>query len=161
MRNILLLGGLGLVGYGAYTYYKTEVALLEESEISLSKLKILDKSPDNVTLRITVKVVNNSEQEFTIRKYDLMFLINNKFVGNIRNSDVDTKVKGFGGESFITFDFSFNPKEVGIADILYQLLQRKGNSTILVKGDISAKKGYLTVKAPLDIKYTLRELMVG
>jgi len=159
MRSILLLGGLGLVGYGAYTYYKTEVALLEESEISLSGIKVLDKSPSNVTLRITVDIKNNSEIDFTIRKYDLMFIINNSMIGKIRNSNVDTLVKGLGGTSQVTFDFSFNPKEVGIANVLYSLLTRRGTSTFTARGTISVKKGLISVDAPLDVTYSLRELL--
>jgi|DEB0MinimDraft_10_1074344.scaffolds.fasta_scaffold43963_3 hypothetical protein len=159
MRSLLLLGGLGLVGYGAYTYYKTEVAILEESDISLSGIKVIDKSPSNVTLRISVNITNNSEIDFTIRKYDLAFIINNSFIGKIINSNVDTLVKGFGGTSQITFDFSFNPKEVGIANVIYSLLTRRGTSKFTTRGFVSVKKGLISVDAPIDVTYSLRELL--
>jgi hypothetical protein len=159
MRSLLLLGGLGLVGYGAYIYYKTEVAILEESEISLSGIKVIDKSPSNVTLRISVDVKNNSEIDFTIRKYDLAFIINNSYIGKIINSNVDTLVKGLGGTSTITFDFSFNPKQVGIANVIYSLLTRRGTSQFTTRGIVSVRKGLISVDAPIDVTYSLRELL--
>jgi hypothetical protein len=159
MRKIILLGGLGLVGYGAYTYYKTEMAVLEQSEISLGSIKILDRSASNVTLNVSVKVKNNSEQEFIIRKYDFLLLINNSLIGKIQNSNLDTLVKGFGSTSIINFNFSFNPREIGIANILVQLASRQSNSTFTLRGNLSVKKSFITLSTPLDITYSLKELM--
>lgn len=157
--NLVLLSGLGLVGYGAYEYYRTQFAVLQKSEIGLSGIRIKERSPDNVTLAITLKVKNNSEQEFVISKYDLMFHINNHFVGSIRNSDVDRLVKGFGGETKITFDFSFNPKDFGLLDVLYTLIRAQSNSGFTIRGNIVVRKGFISITAPIDVTYRLSELL--
>jgi hypothetical protein len=159
MRKVLLYGGLALAGYGAYEYYRTQVALLQNSEYSLAGVSIKEKSPNKVTLGLKLRVVNNSEQEFVIKKYDLMLFLNNRMIGNIRNSALDVKLQGFGNETIIPFDFSFNPKEVGIVDVLFQLLTAKLSNTITVRGDISVKRNWLTLKVPVDFTYSLREML--
>lgn len=159
MRKIFLYGGLLLAGYGAYEYYRTQLLILENSDFSVAGLKIKEKSANKITFAIKLRVVNKSEQEFIIKKYDLMLWLNNQSIGSVKNSNVDVTLKGFGAETFIEFDYTFNPQQIGILDVLFKLLKDRGNNTLTVRGDLSVRRGYFTFDVPIDFTYTLKELL--
>lgn len=158
MRSLLFLAGIGLVGYGGYQYYRTQTALLSKTDVSLSGVKIVERSLNKVTIRFTIDLVNKSEQEFILRKYDLKVMMNGKYLGDIKNTGMNTLVKGLGGKTSITSDFTFNPKTVGIEDML-TLISRGRSSQIRIFGTVSARKGIILVDAPIDTTYTLAELL--
>ena len=162
IRGLLFFGGLGIigvVGYGTYKYYNSQISILSKNtKIGLSSVDLLNQNKENVTLRFNLKVTNNSEQKFTIKRYDFEILFNNKLIGNIENSNLNTVINPNGGSTNLSFDFSINPSQIGLADILSGLISNRLNSTLSLKGRVVAKKGFITLNSPLDVNYSLKKL---
>jgi len=159
IRGLFLLGGLGALGYGVYRYYNSQVAILEDSDIDLVNVKLINQTKTNITLRFNFTVTNNSEQTFTIKEYKIGVYFNQKFIGDIQNSELDKQIKSGGGKTNISFDFSFNPQSIGLADVLSGIIIRRLQSVITLRGRFVVKKGFFSVNSPLDINYTLKEFL--
>ena len=158
IRGLLFLGGLGVAGYGVYRYYTKQLAILQDSDISLLNVKLVNQTKTNVTLRFNLKVVNKSEQEFTIKEFNSRVLFNNKFIGNIEAPNINKTILPNGGTTLVSFDFTINPQQIGLTDILAGLITNKLKSNLSLRGRMKIKKGFVTLDSPVDIDYTLKEL---
>lgn len=158
IRGLLFVSGLGVVGYGLYRYYSSQLVMLKNSEISLLNVKLVSQTKTNIKLRFNLKVVNKSEEQFTIKDFKIKLLLNGKPLGDVENTDINKVITPNGGASLISFDFSFNPKSIEIEDILEGLISNKLKSDISLEGRMKLKKGIVTVDTPLEISYSLNEL---
>ncbi len=159
MKKLLLFGGLGLVTYSLYTYYKKQLSILSKSKISLGSIKIVYFKLDRIKINIGIDVKNDSEQEFTISNYNLNLYLNDNYIGKVNNSNVDVVVKGNGRTSRISFDYEFNPNENGIGQALYQTLANKTGSPLRVLGTVSVKIGMIKLNIPIDYTSKLKDFM--
>ena len=159
IKGLLFIGGLGVASYGAYRYYNSQISILENSDISLQNVELINQNKTNVTFRFNLKITNNSEQKFTIKNYSIQLLFNNNFIGNVNSSDLNTVIQPNGGTTPISFDFSFNPSQIGLVDILSGLISNKLKSTLSLRGRVVVKKGFFTVNSPLNFDYSLKELL--
>lgn len=158
IKGLLFIGGLGALSYGAYRYYASQIAILENSKVDLISINLVNRTKSNVTLRINLRVTNNSEQSFIIKNYKFGIYFNNKFIGNIENSEVDKVIQPNGGTTNVSFDFSINPNQIGLTDILSGLISNRLQSTLSLRGRIVAKKGLITIGTPIDVDYSLKDL---
>lgn len=159
MRSLLFMLGVGGVGYGVVKYFMTQYEILHNSELKISGLRIKEKTKERVTLGVKLQIKNNSETSFTVKRYDIDIFVNNVLVGNVYDTGVDTSINGHGETSTIAFDFSFSPKQFGLVDFIHQWLKTKSQTTVTYRGKVGVQKGYFTVGVPLDITYTLKELI--
>ncbi len=146
IKGLLFIGGLGVASYGAYRYYNSQISILENSDISLQNVELINQNKTNVTFRFNLKITNNSEQKFTIKNYSIQLLFNNNFIGNVNSSDLNTVIQPNGGTTPISFDFSFNPSQIGLVDILSGLISIKLKSTLSLRGRVVVKKRFFHSK---------------
>lgn len=158
IKGLLFIGGLGVASYGAYRYYKSQISILSKSKVSLDSVDLVNQNKKNLTLRFNLKVTNDSEQEFTIKKYDFELLFNNQLIAEIENSNFNTVINSNGGTTIVSFDFSVEPNQIGLSDILSGLLSNRLKSVLSLKGRIVAKKGFITLDSPIDVNYSLNKL---
>ena len=158
IRGLLFLGGLGVAGYGIYRYYTKQISFLEDSDISLLNVNVVNQTKTNVTLRFNLQVVNKSEQEFTVKEFKSRLLFNGKFIGDVEAPNVNKVIRPNGGKTLVSFDFSINSKQIGITDILTGLITNRLKSNLSLLGRMKISKGFVTLDAPVDINYTLKEL---
>ena len=161
MKKLLLFLGVGSVVYGAWRYYALQGEILAKSKIKLANIEIIEKKRDNITLKISLNIINNSEYDFTLKKYDLAVFLNNKKVSSVQNSNVNEKLAGNGAISTISFMASFNPIQFDLLDMLAQLLTTLGKTLVSVKGEIQIQKGILNINLPTDLSYKLEDFGKG
>ena len=158
IKGLLFVGGLGVFSYGVYKYYTSQIAILENSKIKLLSVDSVSNTKNNFTLRINLLVTNNSEQSFIIKNYNFEIYFNNKFIGNIKSSEINKTIMPNGGSTNLSFDFKLNPSQINITDILSGLISNRMASNLSLKGRVNIKKGFLTVSAPIDEDYSLKDL---
>ena len=158
IKGLLFIGGLGVASYGVYKYYTSQIAILENSKIKLLSVDSVSNTKNNFTLRINLLVTNNSEQSFIIKNYNFEIYFNNKFIGNIKSSEINKTIMPNGGSTNLSFDFKLNPSQINITDILSGLISNRMASNLSLKGRVNIKKGFLTVSAPIDEDYSLKDL---
>lgn len=159
IKRLLFVGGLGAIGFGIYKYYRTQADILADSDVKLDRVELVKQTRTNVTLRFHVKVINNSEQKFTVKSFDFGLFVNDKFIGIVKNSNLNNVILPNGGSTKISFDFILNPSQINFGELLGGVLFSGAKTKLMIKGNVAVQKGIITVKAPLDINYSLKELI--
>tara|TARA_R110000787_G_scaffold380_1_gene1419 strand:+ start:1449 stop:1940 length:492 start_codon:yes stop_codon:yes gene_type:complete len=163
MRKLLFLFGIGSLGIGAYFYYKRQLKLLEEIEYKVSGIDILEVAP--LKLLIDTTLTNKSEFTFTIKGYSFDIYINGKKVADVKNAQLNQKIKGFGGKSNIKFVTEVNSKEIGIGQgglkgLVSGILDNIGQTDLRFKGKISVKRGLIEFSNyPVDFSFKLQDFL--
>lgn len=158
IKGLLFLGGLGATTYGIYRYYTNQISYLKNSDISLLSVKLVSQTKSNITLKFNLEVTNKSEEEFKIVSFNSDVIFNGKLIGEIETPNINKTINPNGGKSFVSFEFSINPNQIGIADILAGLISNRLKSNLSLEGRMRIKKGFVTLDSPVSINYKLNEL---
>jgi LEA14-like dessication related protein len=146
MKKVLLLGGLGLAGFGLYRYFKYQVELALNYDYKIKNFKILSYDNDKINASIEIEVVNKSNFQILVNEYDLKISYKGKNFANAK------KTTPF----LVLPNTSFNLKTEGVINI------KESKITILpFIQDVLGKKpinfevsGFIKVKF-IGINYTL------
>ena len=71
MKKVLLLGGIGLAGFGLYRYFKYQIDLALNYDYRIKNFKILSYDNDKINAYIEMEVINKSNFQILIKEYDL------------------------------------------------------------------------------------------
>ena len=87
MRKLFFYGGLTLVGYAFYNYFKKQYSLAMNYAYRLKKVQVLDINKDGASLDCTVEISDKSSFEIEIKGYDLTFLYEGVAFANTSSTD--------------------------------------------------------------------------
>ena len=158
MRKWIFLSGLALTGVGAYAYYKKQIGILSAMTTKLSSVKMQEQTPESWGAEVTLTITNNSEIPFTITGWNIDVLMNNEQVTKVVNNKEKFKISANGGTSPVKMLVSFNPKNLGLFDVVASLL-RKDKTRISFVGNIQAKSGIFKTKVPIEQSYKLGDFI--
>jgi len=151
LRNFLIVGGIGVIGYAIYRYYKTQLEILENFQYKVIGLRIVSIKKDNITLDINTRISNDSNVEAYVKEIFLDAYINDVKAGNINEvKDIFVKANGF---SDFSFRFSFNPQII-LGNIFNILTLSIGTKDVMFKLDGYVKVEGKLIKATLPFRYT-------
>lgn len=158
MRNLkalLVLSGLGVIGYALFRYYKKQIDFLKDFQYKIVGLKVVNVTADNVSLDITARIINNSNVEAVVKEMFLDFFINNVKVGNITEVK-NIKVNANGFTDF-SFRFSFNPKLV-LGNLLNIVTLSVGLKDVIIdiNGYVKVESGVVKATIPFEYQNNLK-----
>lgn len=157
MRKLLLLFGIGSLGFGAYLYYKRQLEVLEDITYKVVGVKISTYNPFSV--EISTELTNDSEISFTIKGYDIDVVVNGQKVAEIKNAQMNEKLKGFGAKSNINFvtALSLNNSTGNIGTLLDGVFGKGIKDTIVkLEGSVSISRGLFEYSNyPVDLEWSL------
>jgi LEA14-like dessication related protein len=158
IRALLVLSGVGIIGYAIYRYYKKQVEFLQDFTYKVIGLKLLSIKADNVTLEINTRITNNSNVEAKVTQIYLDAYLNKVAVGNITEVK-DIYVKANGSSDF-SFKFSFNPKIV-LGNIINIVTLSVGTKDIMfdVDGYVRIESGFIKTTIPFEYSNNLKSLI--
>jgi len=158
-RKSFFLLGLGSLVAGAWLYYRRQLELLENIKYKVVGVNIQSFAP--LTLDISTELTNESEITFTLMGYEIDIFVNGEKVANVKNSNLNEKLKGFGDKSVINFTTTFRGKnEGGLKGILSGVLDNIADTDLQIKGKISVKRGFFEyTNYPVDFSYKLAEFL--
>lgn len=78
MKKVLLLGGLGLAGFGFYRYFKYQVNQAVNYGYAIKNFKVLGSDTESVKVELEIEIQNNSAFEVLIKSYDLKLAFKGK-----------------------------------------------------------------------------------
>lgn len=160
MKKYLLYIGLPLGLLGVFAYFKTQSKLLYEATYSIGNVEIMSIKDGVYSLRVTLGITNKSAIDFILKKYDLAIFVNNSNrIAQIRQSDIDTLIKGGGQTSYFSFDFDFNAKEFNLTDTITNLLSTGRQTLINFNGTAEVSKGILTFDIPFRLTYRFADFL--
>jgi LEA14-like dessication related protein len=80
IKKILIIGGVGLAGFGLYRYFKYQVGKALEYDYRIKNFKYIGIEGDDVKVSATIEITNKSNFNLTINSFDLRFFYKgNKF----------------------------------------------------------------------------------
>lgn len=160
IKTIAIVGGLGLIGFAIYRFYKFQIDFIKNIEYRIVKIKINKLSKILVSMDITMRVFNYSNIDATIKEMFLDLLINDVKVGNVQESK-DIKIKA-SGQTDVTFTFNINPALIitNIAQIANMAIALK-DATVVAKGYAKIESGLLKATVPYEYKTTFKEYLKG
>jgi len=147
MRKILFLGGLSMVGYAFYYYFKKQYKLAMNYSYKIKDVNVLNLTTKKATIDATVQITNKSNFQVSINSYDLTF----KFKGfSFAQTKSETPILVNPDSSFLVkavgdIDFT-NYKEI-LLPAVTEILQRK-KLTIIVSGNMNVS--FMGVNQTID-----------
>ena len=78
LKKVLIIGGVGLAGYGLYRYFKYQVDLAMKYDYKVKNFKYEGISGNDVNVSATIEITNKSSFKLTINSFDLELLFNGK-----------------------------------------------------------------------------------
>ena len=158
LRALLVVSGIGVIGYAIYRYYMKQVDFLKDFEYKVTGLKIASITPDNISLDITTRIVNNSNVEATVKEIYLDCYLNKVKVGNVTEvKDIFVVANGY---SDFSFRFSFNPKIV-LGNIINIVTLSVGTKDIMfdMDGYVRIESGFVKTTIPFEYANNLKSLI--
>jgi LEA14-like dessication related protein len=159
MKKVLfLLGGLGILGYGLYRYFKTQADLLKQFDWKISGFKIINVSLNELSLSINFLFTSKADIEATIEKMYFDLFLENTNVGFV------TEDKSFivpaHGSTTIPIRVAINPQSVfkNVVDLAVAIA-KKLDFKFKLKGFVSVKSGLISTTMPIEYEASLKEFM--
>ena len=78
IKKALIIGGVGLAGFGLYRYFKYQVDLAMKYDYKIKNFKYLGISGNDVNVSATIEITNKSNFRLEINSFDLRLFYNGK-----------------------------------------------------------------------------------
>lgn len=139
IKKALIIGGLGLFGFGLYRYFKYQVDLAMNYDYKIKKFEYLGVKGDDVNVSATIQITNNSNFQLTINSFDLdLFFEGKKFADVVSTQVVVIQPKT-----------SFDIKGVGVINVN----DLKTSLPVFVKDVFKQKPIDIEVEGQLKINF--------
>lgn len=158
IKALLVLSGVGIIGYAVYRYYTKQIDFLKDFTYKVIGIKAISFKADNVTLEINTRITNNSNVEAKVTEIYLDAYLNRVAVGNITEVK-DIYVKANGSSDF-SFKFSFNPKIV-LGNLINIVTLSVGTKDIMfaIDGYVRVESGFIKTTIPFEYENNLKSLI--
>lgn len=89
IKKVLIIGGVGLAGYGLYRYFKYQVDLAMKYDYNIKNFKYLGIDGNDVKVSATIQITNKSNFKLVINSFDLdLYYEGKKFADVISTKSV-------------------------------------------------------------------------
>ena len=78
MKKVLLIGGLGLAGFGFYRYFKYQINQAVNYGYAIKNFKVLGNDDESIKVELEIEIQNNSSFEVLVKSYDLKLFYKGK-----------------------------------------------------------------------------------
>jgi hypothetical protein len=155
-KALLWVGGLSVLGYGLYRYFKYQLNQLLKYTWKLETVKNIKFGKDNISWNFSILFTSQSDIEAEIEKLYLDLYLGGANVGFVEQQ------KGFiipaRGSSSIPLFTSINPKAILGNAINFALeFSRYKDMKFTIDGYAKIKSGFLRTTLPIKYETTVRE----
>jgi hypothetical protein len=157
-KALLIIGGLGVLGFGLYKYFKTQADLLSKYEWKIAGINILKFSLTSLVLNLKIRFTSKADLEAKIEKIYLDLFLEGKNVGFItENRSFIIPAKG---SSDVDLTVSINPQSVfkNITDIVLGVSKNK-DVKLGINGFAKIKSGLFSATLPIVVETSLKEYL--
>jgi hypothetical protein len=161
MKKILLaVGGLSLLGFGLYKYFKTQADLLTKFTWKLQSFKIRKFSFEELAIDVTFLFTSVADLEAKVQKMYLDLYLEGKNVGYIME-EKEFIIPAHGSSSIPIF-VSINPQAIfkNLIDFTLNIGKNK-DVRFKMDGFASIKSGFVSTTLPIKYETTLKEYLKG
>jgi len=154
---VAVLGGLSLVGYGLYNYFKKQVGLLKDFQWKFLNLDIQNIDLQLIKGKVTIRFMSKSDLEFLVEQFVLDVYVNGQKSGYI--NDVKQTLIPANGYTDIDIQFSINPQYIikDATDILGYTLKQK-DAIITLSGYVQVSSNFISTTVPISCNCSVQKL---
>jgi LEA14-like dessication related protein len=157
-KNIFILGGLGIIGYALYRYYRVQVQFLQDITYQVVGIGVRNLNVNEVTLDITAKIYNASNVEATVKEMYLDMFVNGIKVGNV-NEIKDILILP-NQTSLVSFSLTFNPRLIaGNVVNIVSLTTMLKDVIFTLKGYVKVQSSFITTTIPFEYENNMKSLI--
>jgi hypothetical protein len=159
-KALLIFGGLSLLGFGLYRYFKRQFDLLSQFTWKVSALKISKVTLDNLSLVVTFLFTSNADIEAKVEKVYLELFLQGQSVGFI--NEEKAFIIPAHGSSQIPINISISPRLIlqDIVNISLGVAKDKDVNFSAI-GKAYIKSGFISTTLPIEYKTSLKEYLKG
>lgn len=161
MRKVLLaVGGLSLLGFGLYKYFKTQADLLTKFTWKIQGFKIRKFSLQELAIDVTFLFTSVADLEAKVQKMYLDLYLEGKNVGYIME-EKEFIIPARGSSSIPIF-VSINPQAIfkNVIDFTLNIGKNK-DVRFKMDGFASVKSGFVSTTIPIKYETSLKEYLKG
>jgi LEA14-like dessication related protein len=146
MKKALLIGGIGLAGFGLYRYFKYQVDMALNYDYKIKNFKVLSYNDQNINVSVELEITNKSSFEILVNEYDLKLSYKGK---NFASTKSNNSFKVLPNNSFtLKTEGAINIQETKVAILPFI-------KDVLAKKPINVEvSGFVKVKF-LGINHTI------
>ena len=159
MKKLLfIVGGLSVLGYGLYRYFKTQGDLLNKFTWKVSGFKIINLSLTELSANVDFLFTSVSDIEAKVEKLYLDLYINNVNVGFV--SEDKSFIIPARGSSTIPIHVSINPKVV-LSNLIDLTFGSAKNKDVMFKlnGFANVKSGFISTTLPITYETSIKQYL--
>ena len=159
-KAILVVSGLGLLGFGLYKYFKTQADLLSKFTWKISGFKIKKFSASEVSIDIVFLFTSVADLEIKVNKIYFDLYLQGKNVGFI-SQDTPFIVPSRGSTN-IPLSISINPQYIfkNLIDVTLGIAKSK-DIMFKLDGYANVKSGFISTTLPIKYETSLKEYLKG
>jgi len=147
MKKVLLIGGLGIAGFGLYRYFKFQINQALQYDYKIKNFQIESYDKDNINVAIELEITNKSSFEILVREYDLQLFFRGKNFATAKNTTPFAVMPNSSFTLKTTGTINIEETKVSIFPFLQDVLKKKP-----INIEVS---GYIMVKF-LGLPYTMK-----
>jgi hypothetical protein len=153
-----ILGGVGLLGYSIYRFYKKQFDLLKDFKYEILSFDIDELTLNNVTGKINFRFHSVSDIEIMVNEFYMTFGFNNENIGYIKDSGMAHLIPA-NGYNDLEFEFQLNPQFIikNAVDIIAYATKQK-DALITLDGNISVSSGFVKATVPINCNCSIAKL---
>lgn len=161
MKKVLVgvfsIGGIGLVAYGLYSYFKKQATLLKDFKWKIQSFNLDTISLQLIKGSVTIRFSSISDLEFLVTEFILKVYINGQEAGYV--NDITQSLIPAQGYSDIPIAFTLDPQYLisDVSDILAYSMKQK-DAIITLNGYVSVKSGFVSATIPIKCDCSIQKL---
>lgn len=156
MKKILLILGLGGLGYGLYNYFSKQYLLALDWDFKIKDLKVKNINKNGTNLDILISVLNKSSFDIDVKDYEIEVFYEGVKIGNAKSS------RNFTVNSDSWFDIPINAYldfslSVGVLDELGLGILKERPFKVDVRGNMNVVFAGL----PKEVIFNVKDVVVS
>ena len=156
MKKLLLLLGLGGIGYGVYYYFTEQLKLAFDWDFKISDFKLNSITSKGADIDLIISVLNKSSFAVEVKDYDIDVLYSGVPIANAKNDNRFTVEADNWFDVPTSAYISFDSAKGILGDLGKTLLSNKP-----IKVTVKGKMNILIAKIPKEIIFNAKDILVS
>jgi len=159
-KALLILGSVGLLGFGLWRYFKKQAEILKDFTWKIAGFKIIRFNINELAVDVTFLFSSSADVEATINKLYLDLYLDGKNVGFL--NEVRKFIIPANGSTNIPIHLSVNPQSIfkNIIDLTLGAYKNK-DLKFKLSGYVNIKSGILSTTIPVEYETSIQQYLQG